>query len=616
MTQLNTPYPSTAYIKAFLDSRRIECDQKDFGIEVIDRLFSRDGLDQIKQQIIKSKANLQHETLDFFLDAFEDYRSTVEPVKHFLQGHDMSLALRLSNRKLVPEGPRFLPLHEHKQLLEVFGELSQQDKAKYIGSLYFDDIADFILKGVDPKFEFSRYGEKLASSQTSFSALNEQIETSNTLIDQILKEITEKYIADYQPDVIAFTAPFPGNVYGAFKIAKFAKSINPKIKTILGGGYVNTELRSLEDKRFFNYIDYLVFDDGERPLECLLEYLQNKRDKSQLLRTWFLENDKIQKVSDAKEKDVAFKSLYAPTYKGLQLEKYISMIEMPNPVHRLWSDYRWNKLILAHGCYWKKCTFCDVNLDYINRFEPQKANTIVDQMEKLMAETGQSGFHFVDEASPPAILKQMSEEIKRRKLQLTYWGNIRFDTMFTKEVCVAMADAGCVAVTGGLEVASPRLLQLIQKGVTVEQVAKVTKNFRDAGIYVHAYLMYGFPTQTEQETVDSLEVVRQLFKNGCIDSAFWHRFVATVHSPVGHNPENFNIKTHYPTLPKEGMFAINEIPFTDTTECNHDELGKGLRFALYNYMHGMLLDADVREWFDIKVPKTTLPKNYIQKIIL
>jgi lipoate synthase len=609
MTQINTPYPSTAYLKAYLDEKGIECDQKDFGIELIDELFSKKSLLEIKKQI-----RIKNDWIEFFLEAFDDYQNTIDPVREYLQGKPSTIEIKLAARDFVPEGPRFLPL-QHEKLQETFQSMNQADRAKYIASLYIDDVADIIKSSIDDKFEFSRYGEKLASSQTSFSALHEQIESSNTYIDQLLKSITEKYVKQYQPDIIAFTAPFPGNVYGAFKIAKFAKDFNPKMKTVLGGGYVNTELRSLQDKRIFKYMDYLIFDDGERALECLVEYLAGKRTQDQLLRTWFLQNNEIQKVSSSSERDVDFKSIHAPTYKGLQLEKYISMIEMPNPVHRLWSDQLWNKLILAHGCYWKKCTFCDITLDYIGRFEPQKATTIVDNMQKMIAETGVTGFHFVDEAAPPAILKQISEEILKRKIEVTYWGNIRFDGIFTKEVCESMKKAGCIAVTGGLEVASPRLLKLINKGVTIEQVAEVTKNFKDAGIYVHAYLMYGFPSQTEQETVDSLEVVRQLFVNECIDSAFWHRFVATVHSPVGKTPEKYNIKTFYPKIPREGMFAINEIPFQDSVEVDHDMLGEGLKKALYNYMHGNFLDADVKEWFSVKVPKTTLPKNYIQKIL-
>src|SRR4029077_11971190 len=138
-----------------------------------------------------------------------------------------------------------------------------------------------------------------------------------------------------------------------------------------------------------------------------------------------------------------------------------------------------------------------------------------------------------------------------------------------------------------------------QKGVTVAQVARVTRAFTDAGVMVHAYLMYGFPTETVQETVAALERVRQLFAAGCVQSAFWHRFAATAHSPIGQRPELYGIRlTQQPPV----TFAQNELPFVDPTGCDHQSLGPGLRKALYNFMHGVGLDADVRSWFDHRVP--------------
>jgi len=187
-----------------------------------------------------------------------------------------------------------------------------------------------------------------------------------------------------------------------------------------------------------------------------------------------------------------------------------------------------------------------------------------------------------------------------------------------------------VAVSGGLEVASDRLLTLMKKGVTVEQVARVTRAFTDAGIMVHAYLMYGFPTETTQDTVDALERVRQLFAAGCIQSAYWHRFSATAHSPIGLHPDQYGITLH---PPPNITFAHNDIEFVDPTGADHDFLGAGLRKALYNYMHGVGLDADVREWFEPRsgrrrggrhhgrrgtahvVPRTTVPRDLIDSCI-
>lgn len=611
MTQMNSPYPATPYLTAFLKNLDQQVKQIDLGLLMMLKLLSRSGLQRLKVEV--EKKNSQNDSVQFFLEAFTDYEQTIETVITFLQGKDSSMALRLARRQLVPEGPRFLALQQHDDiLLSKFGEMGLQDQAKYIGSLYLDDIADVIKNGLDPDFEFSRYGESLASSMSSFSALQNKLDQPLGLLDQMMKESLLDQTSNFQPDLIGFTMPFPGNVYGSLRSAEILKTEFPKAKVVMGGGFVNTELRKLQDPRIFKYTDFLIFDDGEMPLKCLIEHLEGKRSDQDLLRTKVLKNGEVTELSNPKILDQPFKENLTPDYDGLPLTEYISMVEMPNPMHRMWSDFRWNKLILAHGCYWKKCTFCDVNLDYISRFEPQKASRIVDHIEKVMKQTGSSGFHFVDEAGPPALLKQLSQEIIRRGVKISWWGNLRFDTQFDDELAQLMADAGCVAVTGGLEVATPRLLSLIKKGIEVEKVAKVTQAFKKAGIYVHAYLMYGFPTQTDQDTMDSLEMVRQLFENDCIDSGFWHRFLATIHSPVGRNPENFGVKLNPRTRPAEGLFAEYEVPFEDPTEAHHDQMGYGLKKALYNYMHGVGLQEPLQFWFDQKVPKTSVTKNFVR----
>jgi hypothetical protein len=267
---------------------------------------------------------------------------------------------------------------------------------------------------------------------------------------------------------------------------------------------------------------------------------------------------------------------------------------------------------MAHGCYWGKCTFCDISLDYIKTYEPATASLLADRMELMIAQTGQNGFHFVDEAAPPALMKALAIEIIKRKLVVSWWANVRFEKSFTQDLCLLLKASGCIAVSGGLEVASDRLLELIQKGITVAQVARVSKHFNDAGIMVHAYLMYGFPTQTVQETVDSLEMVRQLFETGVLKSAFWHLFTMTAHSPVGLAPENYKVKKVSDTV---GSFANNDIAHIDPSGANHEIFGYGLKKAILNYMHGACFEFPLQKWFDFKVPNTTIAPHFIQKAI-
>jgi hypothetical protein len=330
------------------------------------------------------------------------------------------------------------------------------------------------------------------------------------------------------------------------------------------------------------------------------------------VRTFVRDEGRVRYVNFP-EPDVPFDETGTPTWDGLPLERYLSLLDMLNPMHRLWSDGRWNKLTVAQGCYWKKCSFCDVTLDYISRYEAASARVMADRIEAVVAETGETGFHFVDEAAPPKALKALAVELEKRGTAISWWGNIRFEKTFTPELCRQLAASGCIAVSGGLEVASDRLLQLMKKGVSVDQVARVCRAFADAGVLVHAYLMYGFPTQTVQDTVDALENVRQLFANGCIHSGFFHRFACTVHSPVGQRPQDFGVTLK--PLP-DGSFAKNDVGFVDPTGVDHDRLGRALRKALYNYMHGVGLEEDVRVWFEgARAPRPTVGRRRIAQAL-
>ncbi len=619
MTQLNTPYPATAYLKGTLSKRfpQYVFLQSDLSIQLFHRIFSEKFLIQVKENI-KTKNNkyIQNQSVTYFIENFEEIIQTLKKVIPFLKGEDSSLAYQLSKYEQFPVGPKFKvaleSMLEHNYLDFAFGTMGIQDRAKYFSTLFIEDISELITSTIDHNFSLSRYAEKISASQSNFAIIEKNI-FSESLVTIELNELVHEQILKLNPDLVVLTVPFPGNLMGALKIANVIKENHPHIKVAMGGGYVNTELRALEDTVIFKYVDYISLDDGELPL---IRIIQNQKDENvKLVRTFILKNNQICFENDLTESNISFDQLGTPTYSGLDLSLYVSVLENLNPMHRLWSDTRWNKITVAHGCYWKKCNFCDVGLDYISRFEKAPAKLIVDRMVEIQKDTGVSGFHFVDEAAPPAVLKEIAIEIINRKLNFSWWGNIRFDKTFTKELTSLLAQSGCIAVTGGIEVASERLLKLMNKGVTIQQVAKVTKAFNDAGILVHSYLMYGFPTQTVQETIDSLEVVRQLFKNGCLDSAFWHRFSATIHSPIGKNPEKFGIQI-LPQVIESKKFAENDLQFFDPTGVDHDEMGRGLNKALYNYMLGIGLDEDVRVWFESGMPKTTHSKKVIQNALL
>lgn len=602
-TQLNTPYPATAYLKGFLNTIEISSYQMDLGIEVILALFSRNGLKLLFQESQIKKAPFSDNAQRIFA-LQEEYIKSIEQVIHFLQGHNPTFARQICTDNYLPQASRF---RQAQDLEYAFGHMGLQDKAKHLATLYLEDLSDFIIERVDPHFGFSRYAERLGRSANSFDELYNELIQHDSFIDKLTLKILSQKIKETEPKLVCFSVPFPGNLYSSFKCAQFIKKNHPAIKLAMGGGFPNTELRNLTDKRVFQFFDFITLDDGELPIELLINHINDPNSPIELKRTYLLQNGELTYQNNTLRKDYRQADVGTPDYSDLLLNQYISVIEVTNPMHSLWSDGRWNKLTMAHGCYWGKCTFCDISLDYIKIYEPVAAKQLVDRMETLMHQTGENGFHFVDEAAPPALMKAVALEIIHRGITVSWWTNIRFEKSFTVDLCQLLKASGCIAVSGGLEVASDRLLKLIQKGVTVEQVAQVTRNLTASGIMVHAYLMYGYPTQTEQETIDSLEMVRQLFDTGVLQSGFWHQFALTAHSPVGLNPQHFGVE---PIIP-DYSFANNDLQFSDTTGINHDKFSFGLKKSLYNYMQGIAFDFPLQKWFDFKIPKTSIPNNYI-----
>ncbi|MDX5480418.1 MAG: radical SAM protein [Hymenobacteraceae bacterium] len=608
LTQLNTPYPATAYLKGFLKGKGYHVTQADLGIELVLKMFSKAGLKRIFEAIEEGSYELSDNSLRI-LRLRREYLNTIEPVIRFLQNKDNTLAQQISYSRFLPEASRF---DQVEDIDWAFGSMGITDRARYLATLYLEDLGDLIKETICPYFAFSRYAEKLAMSATQFAPLEEALQEAPSLVDEMLLELLEEHLQQVQPVVVGFSIPFPGNLYGGLRLAQYIKQRYPHIKTMMGGGYPNTELRSLREPRLFQYIDFVTLDDGEGPWLKLLEYLQGQRDREQLQRTFLLQDGEVRYINGSTDADIPHTEVGTPDYSDLKLQDYLSVIDVINPMHRLWSDGRWNKLTIAHGCYWKRCSFCDITLDYINRYDVAPATLLVDRIEQIIAQTGQTGFHFVDEAAPPAPLRDLAIELIRRGVKISWWGNIRFEKTFTPDLCRLLAASGCIAVSGGLEVASDRLLALMEKGVSIEQVARVTDSFTQAGIMVHAYLMYGFPTQTAQETVDSLEVVRQLFLNNVIQSGYWHRFSMTAHSPIGKNPEKYGVVK---VGPEEGPFANNDLWHDDPKGTDHSLFGEGLAKAIYNYMHGVGLEEPLSFWFDFKVPRVTLRPDLIGKAI-
>lgn len=606
-TQLNTAYPASAYLKGFLEAHNIAVQQCDLSIELFTAIFTEDFL----RAVFQEAQDLKHYDYPEVRKMKSLYIARVDVVIGFLQKQDIATAHKILEPNFLPLGHRLSKVN--KDIKWSAGDLGIIDKAKHYGTLFIEEIGDFIHANVDEFFAFTKYAEQIGTSASSFNEIDEFLSFQPTLIEEKMLDILLEKIKEEQPLLVCFTIPFPGNLFAALRCAQFAKQFFPDVHVAFGGGYCNTELRSLIDPRIFEFVDFISLDDGEGPLLKIVSYLEGKVGVDALERTYVLENTQVVYKNKFPNTIYHHSKLPAPDYSGLPFHKYVSFLDVVNPMHRMWTDARWNKMTISHGCYWKQCSFCDVSLDYIGNYQNTTASDLVDKIEKIVKDTGITGFHFVDEAAPPKMLRALSLALIERNVKITWWTNIRFEKTFTFELCELMSKSGCIAVTGGLEVASDRLLAKMKKGVDIAQVTRVTNNFSENNIMTHAYLMYGFPTQTEQETIDSLEVVRQLFERNCIQSAYWHQFTTTIHSPIGKNPAEFGIIV---TGPEFKGFAQNDLWHEDPEGADHPKYTKGLNLALHNYLNGTGFDVPLQRWFEFPVVGTRHPGDLIESFLL
>ena len=605
---LNTPYAAAPRLAGWLRSLGHEVELLDLSLDLFLRVFSRPGLERLFGAIQPEAVTLDLE------DTYQNrdrYLRIIDAVVAFAQGRDMTVSSRIIRGDYLPEGPRFR-MDNAERRRNAFGEFGGNDLARHLISYMFGDLVDLFARTISPHYGMTQYGEALAESRTSFDPIEATLRAPRNEIEKMILEMAAERIPE-DVDLVCFTVPFPGMLLSTLLIGKWMEEHRPRAKRVIGGGYPSTELRSMSDARFFDYCDYLVLDDGETPLVQIGKRLGG--EEAALIRTFTRDNGVVVYHDDGPKEAPRFRDLPAPDYKGVDFDKYIHVLYRRNHVSRLISEGTWLKLTAAHGCYWKKCTFCDIHLSYIGDFDPASAVGLADQMDYLHEQTGRSGFHFTDEACPPSLLVKLALELLRRGRAYQFWGNIRYDTAFTPDRCRVLAAAGMVAVTGGIEIASDDLLPKIAKGITVHQVIKVLQAFHSAGIRTHAYLIYGFPGETAKDTVNSLELLRQMMHLGILQSAFYHKFTATVHSPIGKNPELFGIRLRGPE--PQGFANYTREHELVVPEPRGHSIYQAVQGAVDSYARGEFFDRPVLSWFRTTdpMPPTTIEPDFVAKVM-
>jgi hypothetical protein len=609
--QLNGPYPSLYYLRAFLEKNGYAVTVRDHSIVLFERIFSRSGLERIFEDAKNAPAvkTPESSTSFYYLQRFfseeKPWLNTIDRLTDFLRGRNREWGhfLTLANGNF-PAGPR-----TDAFITEQGGEIPP-DSANLLATKMLSDLADFITTALDPGLSLIGYKSRGIDANglaNDLSSIEEGLDDyiMKTFYRPFLDEEWAKLRTEKADDkggvlLLGLTIPFPGCLSCSLVCAESArKHFGNGAIIIAGGGYVNTELRNAKLEKYFDHVSL------DRPFAFLLSLLEGHEFNAEQAKA----------INDDAAKNIF------PDYAGVDFSRYLFPVDDENPMHRLWSDGHWLKAYLAHGCYWHSCAFCDTSLDYIKEYLPVDPKALFRHLLEQAEKTGCRGIHLVDEAAPPALLLRLALLNREAGLPLVFWGNIRLEKYFNPDAAAILAAGGLVGVSTGIETPTARSLERMCKGVTLNEMVSACAAFKEAGILVHGYLIYGYWDQDEEDIINAAEIVRQLLEQDLLDSAFWHKFTLGCYSRLcaekaqGLHP---GLQIIYP---EKETFALNNLSFKG--EKHYDKYAEPLETLLSSWMNASRMAANteasvfipVETAFPFSVNTPTVAPDFIQMLL-
>lgn len=671
LVQLNTAYPAGAYLKSFFSRLKEENPQWNLGhIRWVDccnslfhRIFCSQGLAHIFSATEK-KALAQAERWEQegrHQEAFNVRRYVsqqdawvrwIDVIVTILLGRGRELCHEFVVSPAVPRGQRM------ENYMAGLDAMPTVDEGMILASLALADLADYISIFYDTAFQLVRYGESLAISHCGFAAVEQGMEAPvlRDFYRPVMEELGGQVKSHWQENnrlLVCVSCPFPGTLAAALYTCRFFKEMmGERAFVVMGGGYVNTELRQVQEPALATYLDALSYDrgygsywdffrrlkefdgvQGRFPPQVKLEPLYKLRffgggqegflagagigaDEGQDFMAADGSDWQAQEWQEIRRLEEGFTASLSPDFSDVDFSRYPRLADSTNPMHRLWSDGAWLKAYLAHGCYWHQCAFCDTSLDYVCGYQKTNVQSLHDSLYRQAHSQGVAGIHLVDEAAPPAALRDFALENLRRERPLVFWGNIRYEKVFSRDLADLLSHGGLRAVSGGIEIASGTGLDAVHKGTDLDSIVSACAAFKEAGILTHAYMIYGYWMETPQMLIDSMETLRQLFAAGLLDSAFWHKFVLTRHSRVF---QEWRRGMHPELVPLDwqqgagSIFATNDLRFQgEEKSCRY---GKPLNAALSAWMTGRDLERTVQKWFSFPMPRPSVSPRLVEEAI-
>jgi len=353
----------------------------------------------------------------------------------------------------------------------------------------------------------------------SLESINQE---NNTILeDNLFKDDINKILSE-NPNIVGFSIFSDSQLYYSLALAKILKTkINSQI--IFGGAYIS-HLDKKALLRMFNFIDFIIYKEGELGVSALLKNLKKRRF------------DKVPNLVYRKE--------------GRIIENEESLIgdldQIPFPD---FSDYNLKgyfisrtvlSTLFSRGCFWGACTFCAHRKTYSNPYRRRSVSNLILELEYYQKK-GIKHIWFADEMMRATDLDLINRALLKKKINMYYGVMLRPTGDFTYEILERMYRAGCRIVIWGAESFNQRILNLMNKGTSAQEIENVLKVSHKMGLSNMVYMIQGFPTQTEEEILKDEELLRKASKY--IYSIVMHRFWLEADTVIFQNPKKFDLKS-------------------------------------------------------------------------
>ena len=342
---------------------------------------------------------------------------------------------------------------------------------------------------------FTQKEEKIININDIIFLFNSSINNFKDFYNEQADNIISK-----NPDIVGIQITSGDAFFSCLYLCYLIKQKNKNIHINIGGSYFEFFYKNFKNlKDFFGiFFDSISIGDSTKTVLELTKYVKKELTIEKVTNLLYTQNGEI-KFNENKT-PTSIKDLPFQSFKGYKEEDYF-LPELVLPV----------RCSTTYSCYWHKCIFCTCSGN--SKYIPIKVERFVAEIEYLSKKYNTKHFIFWDNAIHPKYIEKVADLILEKKLNIKYNMYARLEKEFTYELLKKIKKSGCIAIHWGLDSASERILNYVNKGITIENAQNVLKNSRRAGIFNCIFLIFGFPTETIDDMKKGLEFIKRNKKN-------------------------------------------------------------------------------------------------------